>query len=396
MENGPFSTDSPFSILHSPRAGVIRHVRRHRILLSLAAACALAATAHAQDKRDSARTFEPTVPDTMRGLYVNRWAAIAPRVWQLIALARTTEVNALVIDVKDDRGLLLYRSGVPLAKQIGADTASPMSQRRLRQVLDTMKLYGIHAIARIVVAKDPLLASRRPALAIRRRADSTASWLDRTGNPWLDPTRPEVWDYAAQVAAEAVQLGFTQVQFDYVRFPDEPRVIEEGLYARMNGRVRAAVIRDQLARLRQRLKPLGTPVTIDVFGLTATDSTDMGIGQRWESFIDRADVVLPMTYPSHFAPGTYGLKNPNATPYETIDYVLKDIIRRTKGVAGAAKIVPWYQDFTLGSPRYQAEQVRLQILAGYANGFHSWMLWNPGSRYSEAALQRDSVAMPGR
>lgn len=357
--------------------------------------CAVVAfSTRVQQKPDSTKVLR-AVPDTMRGLYVNRWAALSPRMWQLIELARTTEVNALVIDVKDDRGLLLYRSSVALAKQINADTASPMAPRRLRQVLDTMKRYGIHAIARVVVAKDPVLASRRPEYAIRRRDDSTASWLDRAGYPWLDPTHPDVWDYAAQVAAEAVRLGFTQVQFDYVRFPDEPHVVEEGLYARMNGRVRAAVIRDQLTRVRERLGPLGVPVTIDVFGLTATDSTDMGIGQRWEMFIDRADVVLPMTYPSHFAPGTYGLPNPSAAPYETIDNALKDIVRRTKGVAGAARIVPWYQDFTLGSPRYDAEHVRLQILAGYANGFHSWMLWNPGSRYSEAALQRDSVTIPG-
>src|SRR6185295_3004025 len=113
----------------------------------------------------------------------------------------------------------------------------------------------------------------------------------------------------------------------------------------------------------------------------------------WEMFADRADIVLPMTYPSHFAPGTYGLKNPNASPYETIDNAMKDIIRRNKRVNSPAKIVPWYQDFTYGVPKYGAEQVRLQILAGYANGFHSWMLWNPRSQYSEAALQKDSVAL---
>ena len=335
-------------------------------------------------------------PDTVRGLYVNRWAAVGPRVWQLIALAKTTEVNALVIDVKDDRGLMLYRSAVVQARVIGADTTQPMTMRRMKAVLDTMRLYGIHPIARIVVAKDPLLAARRREWAIRRRDDSTAVWLDRAGNPWLDPTRPEVWEYAADIATEAVKVGFAEVQFDYVRFPDEPRVIEEGLYARLEGRVRAEVIRDQLGALRERLNPLGVPMTIDVFGLTATDSTDMGIGQRWEMFVDRADVVLPMTYPSHFAPGTYGLANPNAAPYETIDNALKDVVRRSRGIVGAAKIVPWYQDFTLGSPRYAAEHVRLQILAGYANGFPSWMLWNPGSRYSEAALQRDSVSLTGK
>lgn len=330
-------------------------------------------------------------PDTVRGLYVNRWAAIGNRMWQLVHIAKTTEVNALVIDVKDDRGLMLYRSAVPLAKRISADTNRPMTARRLKAVLDSMRLYGIHPIARIVVVKDPLLAAARPEWSIRRKDDSSKVWLDRAGNPWLDATQPEVWTYAADIATEAVNLGFAEIQFDYVRFPDEQSAIDNGRYARLNGRVRAQVIRDQLGLVRDLTRPLGVPMTIDVFGLTATDSTDMGIGQRWEMFIDRADVVLPMTYPSHFAPGTYGLANPNASPYETIDNALKDVLRRSRNIPGAAKIVPWYQDFTLGLPRYSAEHVRLQILAGYANGIPSWILWNSGSRYSEAALQKDSI-----
>ena len=129
------------------------------------------------------------------------------------------------------------------------------------------------------------------------------------------------------------------------------------------------------------------PVTIDVFGLTATDTTDMGIGQRWDMFVDRADVVLPMVYPSHFAPGTYGLANPNAHPYETVNRALQDMKRRSAGIANAAKVVPWYQDFTLGPPAYGATQVRAQIKAGYDNGVYSWILWNPGSKYNIDALE---------
>ena len=327
-------------------------------------------------------------PDTLRGLYVNRWAAIGTSMWRLIAVAKETEINALVIDVKDDRGLMLYRTDVALARAVGADTTNPMSHGRLRAVLDTMRAHDIYPIARIVVAKDPLLARARPEWAIRRRDDSTKVWLDRDSTPWLDPTHPEIWKYAADISAEAVRLGFSELQFDYVRFPDEDRVIREGLYAKAGGRVRAQVIRDQLGDLRARLKPVGVPMAIDVFGLTATDSTDMGIGQRWEMFIDRADVVLPMIYPSHFARGTYGLSNPNAHPYTTIGRALEDAKRRTEGIAGAAKIIPWYQDFTMGAPRYGAEQVRAQIQSGYDSGFHSWILWNPASRYTLEALRQ--------
>jgi hypothetical protein len=328
-------------------------------------------------------------PEVVRGLYVNRWAALGQRMGELINVAKTTEVNALVIDVKDDRGFVLYKSRVPLANQIGADTTRPMSAQRLRGILDTMIAHNIYPIGRIVVAKDPLLARAKLEWAIKRK-DNLEPWLDKNGNPWLDPHQKGVWQYAADLAKEAYDLGFSEVQFDYVRFPDEKRLVSETTYPLANGRLRAQVIRDQLGLLSDQLHQHSIPVTIDVFGLTATDTTDMGIGQKWERFVDRADVVLPMVYPSHFAPGTYKLGNPNAHPYATIDHALKDVKRRSAGIPNAAKIVPWYQDFTLGPPHYYAEQVKAQMKAGYDNGFHSWILWNPGSRYTLSALANDS------
>jgi len=306
--------------------------------------------------------------------------------WDLIDIAKSTEVNALVIDVKDDRGFVLYHSTVGLAREIGADTTRPMSYRRVRAVLDTMRTHGIYPIARIVVAKDPLLAQRKLEWSIKRRSDPSKPWLDKNGNPWLDPHQRGVWQYATDLAKEAVNLGFSEVQFDYVRFPDEKRLVHEATFPLANGRVRAQVIREQLAFARSELRSTSVPLTIDVFGLTATDTTDMGIGQQWEKFVDQADVVLPMVYPSHFAPGTYGLRSPNAAPYVTIDRALEDAARRSRGIANAAKVVPWYQDFTLGPPRYGAAEVRAQIRAGYDNGVKSWMLWNPGSRYSVDAF----------
>src|SRR3954469_1575716 len=327
-------------------------------------------------------------PDTLRGLYVNRWAALGSKLRQLIDVARRTEVNALVIDVKDDRGFILYRSKVPLAREIGADTADGhwMSDSKVRAMIDTLIANGIYPIARIVVAKDPLLASNKLELAIKRKSD-LQPWLDKNGHPWLDPHQPAVWQYAADLAREAYDLGFSEVQFDYVRFPDEKRLVSETVYPLAKGRVRAQVIRDQLGFVRKSLKSRGIPVTADVVGLTATDTTDMGIGQRWEMFVDQVDVVLPMVYPSHFARGTYKLGNPNAHPYETIAHALKDAKARSAPIAKAARIIPWYQDFTLGAPHYYAEHVRAQKKAGYDNGFQSWILWNPKSNYTVAALE---------
>ena len=327
-------------------------------------------------------------PDTLRGLYVNRWAALGRKLNDLIGVAKRTEVNALVIDVKDDRGFVLYRSKVPIAREIGADTADGhwLSSAKIRAVLDTMAAYNIYPIARIVVAKDPLLAQKKLDLAIKRKSD-LKPWLDKNGNAWLDPHQRAVWQYAADLAREAYDLGFSEVQFDYVRFPDEKRLISETVFPLANGRSRAEVIRDQLGFVRKALKPYGMRVTADVFGLTATDTTDMGIGQRWEMFVDQVDVVLPMIYPSHFARGTYRLRNPNAHPYKTIDHALKDAIARSASVPHAASVVPWYQDFTLGAPRYGAAEVRAQKKAGYDNGFQSWILWNPKSNYTLAALE---------
>jgi hypothetical protein len=327
-------------------------------------------------------------PDTLRGLYVNRWAALGRKLTDLIGVAKRTEVNALVIDVKDDRGFVLYRSSVPLAREIGADTADGhwMSSAKLRAILDTMVAHDNYPIARIVVAKDPLLAQKKLDLAIKRKSD-LKPWLDKNGNPWLDPHQPVVWQYAADLAREAYDLGFSEVQFDYVRFPDEKRLISETVYPLANGRTRAQVIRDQLGFVRKALKPQGMRVTADVFGLTATDTTDMGIGQRWEMFVDQVDVVLPMIYPSHFARGTYRLRNPNAHPYQTINHALKDAIARSDSVPNAASVIPWYQDFTLGAPRYGATEIRAQKKAGYDNGFQSWILWNPKSNYTLAALE---------
>ena len=328
-------------------------------------------------------------PEVVRGLYVNRWAAIGTRLWQLIDVARRTEINALVIDVKDDRGYVLYRSGVPLAREIGADTVQPMPHGRLRAVLDTMRAHGIYPIARIVVVKDPLLAEARHEWAIRRQDDPSRPWLDRGGKPWLDPHHAGVWIYAADLAREAVALGFSEVQLDYVRFPDEQRLMREAVFPLAAGRTRAELIREQLGMTRDSLRETGVPFTIDVFGLTTSDTTDMGIGQQWEMFVDRADAVLPMMYPSHYAPGSYGLGNPNARPYEVIDNGLRDAKRRSEGIDEAGEIIPWYQDFTLGPPPYGAPQIRAQFQAGYDNGIDSWILWNPGSRYTLAALRPD-------
>ncbi|MGH3055659.1 MAG: putative glycoside hydrolase, partial [Gaiellaceae bacterium] len=232
----------------------------------------------------------------------------------------------------------------------------------------------------------PLLAAAHPEWTIRLRADSTRPWLDRHGSRWLDPHQDAPWRYAAELACEAVALGFSEIQLDYVRFPEDARLERDAAFSLAHGRSRAQVIRDQLVVTTGRLNTLRVPITADVFGLTTTDTSGMSIGQRWELIVAAVDVVQPMMYPSHYWPGSYGFANPNAHPSAVITRGLRDAKRRTAAVPGAALIRPWYQDFTLGAPRYGAAEVRAQIEAGYAEGILSWLLWNPRSVYSWGAM----------
>ncbi|MDB4912631.1 MAG: putative glycosyl hydrolase domain [Gemmatimonadetes bacterium] len=330
-------------------------------------------------------------PRVLRGLYVNRWAVLDDRIREMIGIAKRTEVNALVIDVKDDRGYVLYKSAVPLAQQIGSDTINPVPAAQIRAVLDSMRANGVFPIARIVVAKDPLLAGARREWAVQRADDGTP-WLDGEGKPWLDAHHREIWTYAADLAAEAIALGFSEVQFDYVRFPDDPRLLREAAFPLAKSRPRARVIAEQLEYLHKRIASLRVPMSIDVFGLTTTDPGDMNIGQQWEQFAPHANIVQPMTYPSHYSTGMYGLENPNANPYAVIDHALKDAKARNAHVKHAPEIVPWYQDFSIGEPPYGPEQVRAQMQAGYDNDIRSWLLWNAGSTYTIEALKPEILS----
>src|SRR5690606_15805479 len=186
-----------------------------------------------------------------------------------------------------------------------------------RGLLAELRGAGIYPIARIVVFKDPILAGWRPEWAIQNRDGSL--WQDRQGTFWVDPYNREVWDYNIALAREAVLLGFSEIQWDYVRFPDVPaRYLQHAIFPARAGRSRTDAIREFLQYSREELADLNVPITADVFGLTVSVRNDMGIGQEWERLIDATDVILPMVYPSHFARGSYGIPNPNASPYETV------------------------------------------------------------------------------
>src|SRR5213080_1941753 len=331
----------------------------------------------------------------IKGLYVNAWAFGSSKLWQLVRLADETEVNAFVIDVKDDTGCMLYPSSVPTAQQIGANACVRAKDARAR--LDTLAAHGIYAIARIVVAKDPLLAERKPSWSVKDRTTG-GLWRDRIHSAWVDAYNDSVWIYSAQLAAEAVRLGFNEVQFDYVRFPDEPRErMATAIFPAHHGETQREAVRAHITLLRNRLRPLGVPVTFDIFGLTASATTgDLGIGQVWEDFINIADVVLPMVYPSHYYRGAFGLAWPNGEPYRVVRFALRDALECSRLQPAAAEIRPFLQAFTLGRrrPRYTASEIRDQIRAAEDLGITSWVLWNPRSVYQRDALRPKKDATP--
>ena len=324
-------------------------------------------------------------PDGVKALYVNVWAFSTNRLWHLVRLADSTEINALVIDVKDDTGCLLYPSTVPTAREIGASACA--RTRTVRARLDTLHAHGIYPIARIVVAKDPLLAERKATWAVRDIGGEL--WRDRIGSAWVDAHNDSVWIYAAQLAQEAILLGFREIQFDYVRFPDEPatRLARAIFPARRQGETARGSIQRHVRLLVSRLDHLGVPITFDIFGLTAQATGDLGIGQVWEDFIAVADVVLPMVYPSHYYRGAFGLERPNHHPYLVVRRALQEALERTRK-PGSARIRPYLQAFTLGRrlPRYTPHEIKEQIRAAEELGITSWVLWNPRSVY-----QRDSL-----
>jgi hypothetical protein len=334
----------------------------------------------------------PPAP-SIKALYVNAWAFGSSKLWHLVRLADSTEVNAFVIDVKDDTGCLLYASDVKVARDIGATRCIRTRDARAR--LDTLRAHDIYPIARIVVAKDPLLAEHRPQWSVQHVDGGL--WRDRIGSAWVDAYNDSVWIYAAQLAEEAVHRGFAEVQFDYVRFPDEPReMLARAIFpARRRGESQRSAVRASVAMLKRRLDPLGVPVTFDIFGLTASATGDLGIGQVWEDFITVADVVLPMVYPSHYYRGAYGYERPNAQPYAIVRNALREAIERTRPHADAAAIRPFLQAFTLGRrlPRYTPHEIREQIRAAEELGITSWVLWNPRSVYQRGSLRPYPTAL---
>jgi hypothetical protein len=300
----------------------------------------------------------------------------------VLELLEQTEVNALVIDVKGDRGWTAYPSRVPLAGEIGAARQSLAANA---EHIERLRASGVYLIARIVVFKDHPLALARPEWAVRTVGG--AVWRDREDLAWTDPFQRGVWDYNLAIAEEAAQKGFDEIQFDYVRFPDAGGLAFSQPNTREN-RVRA--IRDFLREARRRLAPYNVFLAADIFGYVIWNLGDTEIGQQLEDLAREAEYLCPMLYPSGFQYGIPGYRMAAAHPYEIVRLSLERAVQRAP--IDKLRFRPWlqaFQDYAFDRRAYGPEQIRAQIRAAEDFGADGWMIWNPRNTYPRNAFRSE-------
>ncbi|MDQ6737884.1 MAG: putative glycoside hydrolase [Gemmatimonadota bacterium] len=311
---------------------------------------------------------------------MNRFAAQSSRKLQhLIAIADSTEINALVIDVKDEFGLNWHSSDPLLQRNEGKMN----KVANMKALVDTIRAHGLLPIARMVVFKDSTAARMNPEHVIRK-PDGTP-WKDKKGLTWVNPYSRAIWDYNFRVADEAIQLGFGEIQFDYVRFPEPYKSLPPQVFPEAAGRTKPDAIRDFVKEARARYDKRGIRLTADIFGLVTTVRGALEVGQDWEKISPNVDVVLPMVYPSLYPHGSFGIRIPNAEPYRTIFIALSSARMRDEkmGIRTPEHVRPWLQAFTLGAPHYGPAELEQEKKAVYDAGYDGWVLWNPGSKYDE-------------
>lgn len=345
-----------------------------------------------------------SIPEKIKGIYVSGWTAGSNKKFsRLLKLIDETELNAVVIDIKDAEGLVTYRSEVPWTRAAGARS---YAVRDISLLLSSLKERNIYPIARLVCFRDPLLSKTYPDIALKSKDGSL--WKDRAGIGWLNPYNKEGWKYLLDLSKEAASLGFKEIQYDYVRFPTDGDIknIAYGEGTSISGRSKA--ISDFLAYAKTELKPFGVVVSADLFGIAATDARGgRYIGQDMVKMAREADYISPMIYPSHYANvrqnGTGQLINdvlfkyPDLEPYSVVYNSLAVAQKRLQGSKVSGRLRPWLQAFTasyLGKDRYQpygGKQIKEQIKAVLDAGIDEWMLWNANNRYPDDGLLRDPV-----
>lgn len=321
----------------------------------------------------------------VKGVYLNVYTiGSVKKMEKLINLANTTEINAFVIDIKDDNGVLSFEMEAP--KKFGIPVSKNYPIKNIEEFMKKMKENNIYTIARIVSFKDPTYAKANPDKVIISR-DTGKPYTNSDGIIWVSAHDRNLWDYNLSVAEEAAKAGFNEIQFDYVRFPasNGGKLDAKLNYRNTKNESKPETIQKYLTYAKERLNPLGIYTSADVYGQVGTFSDDMGLGQHWEAVTQVVDYISPMMYPSHYGNGAYGIAVPDAQPYKTIYYSLKDSINRNENVKSPAVIRPWIQAFTAkwvkGYIPYNEREIREQIKAMNDLGVTEYLLWSPSNNY---------------
>ncbi|HEY9583297.1 MAG TPA: putative glycoside hydrolase [Candidatus Paceibacterota bacterium] len=322
--------------------------------------------------REIIKHLETPIP--VKAIYMTSYVA-GVRDWRerILKLISDTELNALVIDIKDYTGVNVIERAPDI-----------------KDFIKELHTHNIYVIGRLSVFQDQLYVKEHPEYAVKRK-DNGGVWRDRKGIAWLDPSSREVWNYTVGLAKDSYQMGFDEINFDYIRFPSDGDManVHYAYSSSSQSTInKSAKMKEFYKYLDEKLRGLGIPISADLFGMTTTNTDDLGIGQVLENALAHFDYVAPMVYPSHYPPNFNGWPNPNTVPYELINFVMTSAGRKAYMASSSPdKLRPWLQDFNYGG-NYGPKEVRAQINAVYDAGLSSWMLWDPGVKYTPEALDR--------
>lgn len=317
-----------------------------------------------------------------------------------LGICKATEINALVIDVKNDSGVVAWSSDIGIVNQIGSNASAPI--KNCEKLMDYLKANDIYRIARIVAFKDPFFAEVKSEHSIRLKAGGV--YRDYSGMMWVNPFDEYVWKYLLAVSKEAALRGFEEIQYDYVRFPDDAKTynpITE--FPGRNGRDKDEGIEAFLKYAKKELEPYNVHVSADVFGIIthSWDDKPEDIGQTWRKIANQVEYICPMIYPSHYGPGLYGFPVPDQHPYEIVRLSMMEAIERNAAQKSPGIIRPWVQGFDAtwvkGHIKYNAETIASQLVAGMELGIDEYIIWNASNNYDPMTFfYHERVSAAGR
>ena len=303
---------------------------------------------------------------------------------KVLGIAKASEINALVIDIKNDDGHITWNSDMEIVEEVGATVNAPFTD--YEPLFKYLKENEIYTIARIVAFKDPLFAKAKPEHAILLKAGGV--YLDNNGESWVNPFSEYVWDYVIGLSKEAALRGFDEIQYDYVRFPDRAAYYNPITdFPGRNDRNKDEGIEDFLAYAREELKPYNVHVSADVFGIVTHSWDDIpdDIGQTWRKIANQVEYICPMIYPSHYGPGLYGYDVPDRHPYEIARLAVMEGIERNAAQKNPAIIRPWFQGFSApwvkGNIKYDAKAISDQMVAASELGVDEYIIWSANNNY---------------